>query len=100
MVWIAPTWSTITDAKIDYRSMMFVATEPAMNPWKRLHDEFNALMQEEDRIVEQRGLKDWCYAYVTDRESGEFGGWVASITTEHLNARFELLATEAGIELG
>jgi antitoxin component HigA of HigAB toxin-antitoxin module len=72
-----------------------------MNPWKRLHSEFKALMEEEDRIVRERGLKDWFHGAVTNGESGEFGCWsFASSATESLQARFELLATEAGIALG
>ncbi len=57
-------------------------------------------MEEEDRIVRQRELGDWFHGDVTYGESGEFGSWsFASSTTESLQARFELLATEAGIAL-
>jgi hypothetical protein len=57
-------------------------------------------MEEEDRIVQQRGPRDLCYVYFVYRESGEFDGWVVSPTTESLQARFELLATRAAIALG
>jgi hypothetical protein len=63
------------------------------------HDEFRALMEEETRIVQQRGLKDWSYAYFTVRESGEFDVWLLG-TTESLEARWKLLATKAGRALG
>jgi hypothetical protein len=70
------------------------------HPWKRLQNEFRGLMEEEDRIVQQRVPQDCLYAYFTHRESGEFHCWPASITTDSLRVRFELLATEAGIALG
>jgi hypothetical protein len=71
-----------------------------MDPWKRLHNEFKALMEEEDRIVRQRELRDWFHATVIYEEFGEFGWWsFANSATESLQARFELLATEAGIAL-
>jgi hypothetical protein len=80
---------------------MFVAACPAMDPWKRFHNEFKALMEEEDRIVRQRELGDWFHGTVIYGESGEFGSWsFARSATESLQARFELLATEAGIALG
>jgi hypothetical protein len=72
-----------------------------MNPWKRFYDDFSALMEEEDRIVRQRGLRGWFYGTVIYGESEEFGLWsFASSATESLQARFELLAAEAGIALG
>jgi hypothetical protein len=72
-----------------------------MDPWKRFHNEFMALMEEEDRIVRQRDLGDWFQGHVIYGESGEFGSWsLANSATESLQARFELLATEAGIALG
>lgn len=67
-----------------------------MNPWKRFHNEFKALMEEEDRIVQQRAVRDCCYAYVTNPDSGEFGCWLENIPSESLQAEYELLATEAG----
>jgi hypothetical protein len=71
-----------------------------MDPWKRFHNEFRALMDEEDRVVRQRELRDWFHGEVIYQESGEFGSWsFASSATESLQARFELLATEAGIAL-
>jgi hypothetical protein len=33
-----------------------------MNPWKRIHADFKALMEEEYRIVQQSGLQEFCYA--------------------------------------
>jgi hypothetical protein len=71
-----------------------------MAPWKKLHHEFNELMEEENRIIQQRGLSDWCYAHVTGLESGAFDYLIESITTESLLVRFEGFATEAGIGLG
>lgn len=71
-----------------------------MDPWKRLHHEFNELMEEENRIVQQRGLSDRCYAYVTGLESGTFDYLLESIPSESLQVRFARLATEAGIALG
>jgi hypothetical protein len=72
-----------------------------MNPWKRFHNEFKALLEEEDRIVRQRELRDRLNGTVIYQESGEFGSWsLAGGATESLKARFELLATEAGIALG
>jgi hypothetical protein len=86
--------------KLNDRSRMLVAACPTMNPWKRFRNEFKALMEEEDRIVRQRELGDRFYALVLYRESGEFGSWsFAGSATESLQARFELLATEAGIAL-
>jgi hypothetical protein len=41
-----------------------------MNPWKRLHNEFKALMEEEDRMIQQGEPKNRCYAYVTEGASG------------------------------
>jgi hypothetical protein len=35
-----------------------------MNPWKKLHNEFKALMEEEDRIARERVPAARCYAYV------------------------------------
>ena len=46
-----------------------------MDPLKKFHNEFKALMEEEDRIVQQRGAGDYCFAYVID-QSGAFDGWV------------------------
>lgn len=57
-------------------------------------------MDEEDRIVRQRELKDCFHGDVIYGESEEFGSWsLASSATESLQARFLLLATEAGIAL-
>jgi hypothetical protein len=70
-----------------------------MNPWKKLHNEFKALMEEEDRIVQQREARDYCHLHFTHR-SGMFDGWVEGSTTDSLQARFELLAAEAGVALG
>jgi len=87
--------------KLDDRSRMCVAACSAMNPWKRFQSEFEALRAEEDRIVQERGLRDWFHGDVIYGESGEFGSWsLAGSATESLQARFELLATEAGIALG
>jgi hypothetical protein len=71
-----------------------------MNPWKRFHDDFKALSEEEDEIVGQRRSCDFCHAYLTYPESGEFACWVESYATEGLQARLELIATQAGIALG
>jgi hypothetical protein len=71
-----------------------------MNPWKRLHNEFRALHEEESRILQDRASGEYCYAYVVHPKSGEFDGWAERFPTEDLQARFELLATEAGIALG
>ena len=65
-----------------------------------LHNEFRALMEEEDRIVQDRVPGDWCYAYVSCPEPGEFGCWVENRPTESIHERFEFLATKAGIALG
>jgi hypothetical protein len=81
-----------------------IATDIQIQPWPVgklvLHNEFRTLMEEEDRIVQQRGPRDLCYAYFIYRKSGEFDGWIMSPTTESLQARFELLATRAAITLG
>jgi hypothetical protein len=71
-----------------------------MNPWKSFRNEFRALMEEEDLAVKRRVPQGCCYAYITFRESAEFSCWVESNATESLQARFKLLATEAGIALG
>jgi hypothetical protein len=72
-----------------------------MNPWKRFHNEFKALMEEEDTIVRERGLRGWFHGSVIYEESGECGSWsFDSITTESLQARFEVIAAEAGLALG
>jgi hypothetical protein len=71
-----------------------------MDPWKRLESQFSELTEEERRIVQQRGLRDWCYAYVTGLESGTFDYLLESSPSESLQVRFEGLATEAGIALG
>jgi hypothetical protein len=73
----------------------------AMNPWKKFQNDFKALMDEEDRIVQQRQPKEWLYAYFTFQDSGELGSCsILNNTSESLLARFELLATEAGLALG
>ncbi len=73
----------------------------AINVLKGLHNEFNALMKEEQNIVQQLIGGERLYAYFTYRESGEFGiCWREGITSESFAARFELLATEGGIALG
>src|SRR5277367_83236 len=72
----------------------------AMNPWKRLHYEFRALHEEESKILQDRASGECCYAYVVNPKSGEFDGWAERFPTEDLQARFELVATEAGIALG
>jgi hypothetical protein len=74
--------------------------ESSANRWERFHHEFKALMEEEDRIVQEQGPKDCCYAYFTDPESGEFGCWIENAATESLDAQFKSLATKAGIALG
>jgi hypothetical protein len=71
-----------------------------MNPWKKIYHDFKALLDEEDRIVRQRVSQELSYAYVTYAESGEVDCWVQSMGTEGLLAGFELVATEAGKELG
>ncbi len=72
-----------------------------MNPWNRFHNEFKVLMEEEDTIVRERGLRGWFHGSVIYEESREFGSWsFASITTESLQARFDVVAAEAGIALG
>jgi hypothetical protein len=79
----------------------FMAECPAMDRWKRFHNEFRALMEEEDRIVQQRESRDCFHGLVIYGESREFGSWsFAGSATENLQARFDLLATEAGIALG
>jgi len=70
-----------------------------MNPWKRIHNEFKRLADEEDRIVRQRELQEFCNAYVTFPESGEVDCWIQSMATEDLQAGFEVVAAEAGIAL-
>jgi hypothetical protein len=73
----------------------------AINLWKRLYSEFNVLMEEEHKIVQQLTGGERLYAYFTYRESGEFGScWREGLTSEGFAARFELLATEGGIALG
>ncbi len=69
-----------------------------MNPWKKIHNEFKKLADEEHQIVQQP--QAFCYAYVTYQESGEVECWLEGIATEDLQARFKALATEAGIALG
>jgi hypothetical protein len=72
-----------------------------MDTWKRFHNEFEALMEEEGRIVQQRAGREWFYAHVSYRGTGEFGSWsLLSSTTESLYAQFESLVTEAGIAPG
>ena len=72
-----------------------------MNPWERFHNEFNALVEEEDAAVRQRRLPNWFHGSVIYEESEEFGSWsFHSITTESLQARFEVIAAKAGFALG
>jgi hypothetical protein len=71
-----------------------------MNPWKKIYNDFKALLDEEDRIVRQRVPQELSYAYVTNAESGEVDCWVQSMPTEVLLAGFELVAAEAGRALG
>ena len=66
------------------------ARRPAMYPWKTLHNEFMASMEEQDKIVQQRVGTDCFYAYVVCREPRNFGAWIVGITTESLRVRFEL----------
>jgi hypothetical protein len=71
-----------------------------MNPWKKLHNDFNALKEAEDGIARERVPVTHCYAYVTYSESGEVGCWVEDVPSESLGARFDLAASEAGLALG
>jgi len=66
---------------------------------KKLQKEFEALMEEEDRVALQRVSSEPLYAFITYREPEELVGSRLSDTTEILLARFEALATEAGIAL-
>jgi hypothetical protein len=70
-----------------------------MHGWKKIYNEFKALMDEEDRIVRQRVPQEFSYAHVAYRESGEVQCWVQSMATEGLQAGFELVATKAGKSL-
>jgi hypothetical protein len=73
----------------------------AINVSQGLHNEFIALMEEEQNIVQQLIGGDRLYAYFTYRESGAFGScWREGITSESLGARFDLVATKGGIALG
>lgn len=79
-----------------------ISSEIQTWPVDKFHNQFEALMEEEDRIVQQRASpRDCChaYAYITE-DSGEFGCWVLGSTSESLQARFELLATKSGLALG
>jgi hypothetical protein len=68
---------------------MFVAVCPAMDLWKRFHNDFKAFMEEEDRIVRQRELRDRFHVDVIYEESEKFGSWsFSSSATESLQARF------------
>jgi hypothetical protein len=69
-----------------------------MNPWKQLGDKFKALMEEEDLLARERISGERCYAYVACGQSGE-SSWAEGFATESLQARFELVAMEAGIAL-
>jgi hypothetical protein len=71
-----------------------------MNPWKKLHNDFDALKEAEDGIARERVPAAHCYAYVTFSESGEVGCWVEDVPSESLGARFDLAASEAGLALG
>jgi hypothetical protein len=51
-----------------------------MNPWTKLREDFNALMEAEDRIVLERLPLAPCYGYVTYGESGEVGCWVEDVS--------------------
>jgi hypothetical protein len=76
-------------------------TPREVNIWKRLHHEFNALMEEEQKIVQQQMVGDNFYAYFTYGEAGELGGcWLEGVMPESFAARFELLAAEGGVALG
>jgi hypothetical protein len=73
----------------------------ATDIWKKIKNGFRALMEEEDRIVQQGRLSGWCYAHINCPDSrGPGGWWFGSLANESLQARFELLATEAAIALG
>jgi hypothetical protein len=71
-----------------------------MNPWKKIHDDFQKLKEEEDHIVRQRVRQDFSNAYVSYGESGEVECWIQSMATEGLQAGFESVGTEAGLALG
>jgi hypothetical protein len=97
---------TITDgyrepARNTSKARAVAAPACAANIWRKIKNGFRALMEEEDRIVQQGGLSGWCYAHINCPDSRDPGGsWVGSIAKESLQARFELLATEAAIALG
>jgi hypothetical protein len=75
--------------------------EQARDRWKGLRDGFTALMNEEERLVRGREQAECLHAFFTNRELGECeAAWFGGGTSESLLARFELLATEAGIALG
>jgi hypothetical protein len=63
------------------------------------HQRFWALKEEEDRIIQQGGAQERCRAYLTWVPGEELGGWVEVAASESLEARFELLAMEAGLAL-
>ena len=63
------------------------------------HGKFKALMEEEDRIVPQRLLKEGCYLVVAHPEPPRFDCWAVNMATESLEAEFVLLATKAGMAL-
>jgi hypothetical protein len=71
----------------------------AMNPWKQIGDKFKTLMEEEDLLARERILGERCYVYVACGQSGE-SSWAEGFATESFQARFELVATEAGVALG
>jgi hypothetical protein len=89
------TWPSDSIAKNGREACAAAAVARAMNPWKRLRNKFNALMEEEDRIVREGMGSDCSYAYIAGG-----GCWVEGSPTESLLAQCELLATEAGLALG
>ena len=94
-----PSSGWVLSARNEYKMLTKTELQTWANGKVSLYDEFRALM-EEDRIAQQGEAGDGGCVYVSCPEPGRFVCSLANMRTEHLQARFELLATKAGIALG
>lgn len=88
---------------LEHRQTAVVSTASKASTWQGLHIQFDRLGQEELTFVRGK-LKDHflrAYADYRTAENPEYGDWTLSEgPNEGFRARFEILATRAGVALG